>query len=164
MRPPRKFSFGFDAVEIFLWRCSELLPEVSPVLDYTEAILGEISPACASLPEVSPEMRPSRGSLSVFGTIEISLWRCSISPVFDRTEAILGEVSPPYASLAEISLEMRLPVSYLGFGTIEVSLWRCSELLPEVSPVFDRTEAILREISPTYASLPEVSLEMRSPT
>ena len=69
----------------------------------------------------------------------------------------VGEVSPAY-----FSLKIRPPREFsLGFGAIEVSLWRCSELLPEVSPVFDRTEATLGEISPTYASLSEVSLEMR---
>ena len=51
----------------------------------------------------------------------------------------------------------------LGFGTITASFWRCSDLLPEVSPIFDRTEAVLRELFSTYASLPEVSLEMRPP-
>ena len=150
-------------------RCSELLPEVSQVFDYTEAILGEISPTHASLSEVSLEMRPPRGFSPGFGAMEVSLWRCSellpeISPVFDHTVAILGEISPTYASLPEVYLEMRPPREFsLGFGTIKASFWRCTKLLPEISPVFDRTEAILGEISPTYASLPDVSLEMRPP-
>ena len=84
--------------------------------------------------------------------------------MFDRTEAIHGEISPTYVSLPEVSLEMHPPREFsLGFGAIEVFLWRCSELLPEVSPVFDRTEAIHGEVSPIYASLPEVSLEMLPP-
>ena len=114
-------------------------------------------------------MRPPREFSLRCGTIEASLWRCSellpkVSPVFARTEAILGEISPTYASLLEVSLEMRPPREFsLEFSAIEVSLWRCGKLLPEVSSVYNRTEAILREIPPTYASLPEVSPEMRPP-
>ena len=166
LRPPLEFSLGFVAIEVSLWRCSELLPEVSPEFDRTEAILGEISPTYASLPEVSLEMRPPHEFSLGFVAIKVSLWHCGellpeVSPVFDRTEAILGEISPTYASLPEISLQMPPPREFsLGFVAIEVSLWHCSELLPEVSPVFDRTEAILGEISPTYANLPEVSLGM----
>ena len=51
----------------------------------------------------------------------------------------------------------------LGFVVIKVSLRYCTELLPEVSPLFDRAEATLGNISPTYVSLPEVSLETLSP-
>ena len=87
-----------------------------------------------------------------------------VSPVFDRTEATLGEIFFTYASLPEVSLEIRPPrESSLGFGTIKAYFWRSSDLLPVVSPVFDRTEAILGEIFSAYASLPEVSLEMRPP-
>ena len=113
------------------------------------------------VPPVSP--------LSGFGTIKASFWRCSdllpeVSPVFDRTEVTLWEIFPSYASIPEVSLEMRPPrESSLGFGTIKASFWRCSDLLPEVSPVFDRTETTLGEMFSTYASIPEVSLEMRPP-
>ena len=56
------------------------------------------------------------------------------------------------------------PIKFsLGFGTIKASFWRCSGLLPEVSSVFDRTEAIFGEIFPTYASLLEFPPEMRPP-
>ena len=169
MRPPREFSLEFVAIEVFLWRCSELLPEVSAVFNCTEAIVVEISPTYASLPEVSLETRPLREFSLGFAAIEVSLWRCSellreASPVLDCTETIVGEIPPTHASLPEVSLEMRPPREFsLEFVAIEVSLWRCSELLLEVSPVFDHTEAILGKISPTYASLPDVSLEMRPP-
>ena len=152
-----------------LWCCSQLLPEVSPVFDRTEASLGEISSTYASLPEFSLEMRPLREFSLGYGAIEVSLWGCShllpeVSPVFDCTEVVLGGISPTYTSISEVSLDMRPPREFsLGFGAIEISLWRCSKLLPEVSPVFDRTEAVLGGISPTYASPPEVSLEMRPP-
>ena len=77
---------------------------------------------------------------------------------------IVGDTFPTYASLPEVSLEMRPPRKFsLGFGTIKASFWRCAKLLPEVSPAFDRTGNILGEICSTYASLPEVSLEMRHP-
>ena len=166
MRPPREFSLRCGTIEASLWRCSELLPKVSPVFARTEAILGEISPTYASLLEVSLEMRPPREFSLEFSAIEVSLWRWSkllpeVSLVFVHTEAILREISPTYASLPEVSLEMHPPHNFsLEFSAIEVSLWRCSKLLPEVSPVFDRTEPILGEISPTYASLPEVSLSI----
>ena len=56
---------------------------------------------------------------------------------------IVGEVSPTY-----FSLELRPPLEFsLGFVAIEVSLWSCTELLPKVSPVFVRTEAILGDLS-----------------
>ena len=125
--------------------------------------VGEVSTAYFSL-----EVRSPVSSIG-FGAIEVSLWRCSellpqVSLVLDRAEAILGEVSPTYASFPEVSLGMRPPREFsLEFGALQVSFWRCSDLLPEVSLVFDRTEPILGEIFPTYASLPEVSLEMHSP-
>ena len=107
--------------------------------------------------------------ISLIGTIKLSFWRCTkllpaVFPIIDRTETILGEISPIYASLPEVSLEIPSPRELsLGFGTIKASIWRCTKLQPEVSPVFYRTETTLGEISPTYASLPEVSLEMRPP-
>ena len=77
MRPPREFSLGFVVIEVFLWRCSKLLPEVSPVFDRTDDILEEISPLYASLPEVSLEMHPPREFSLDFVAIEVSLWRWS---------------------------------------------------------------------------------------
>ena len=72
---------------------------------------------------------------------------------------IVGKFSPTY-----FSLDMRPTSEFsLGFVVIEVFLWCCSELLPGISPVFDRTEDVLGEISPPYASLPEVSVEMHPP-
>ena len=132
-----------------------------------EIILGEIFPTSVSLPELSLEARPLHEFSLGFGTIKASFWRCSdllpeVSPLFDRTEATLGEVFPSYASLPEVSLEILPPCKFsLGFSTIKASFWRCSDLPPVVSPVFDCTETILGDIFPTYASLPEVSLEMR---
>ena len=114
-------------------------------------------------------MRSPREFSLGFGTIKAYFWCCSgllpeVSPVFDRTKTILGEIAPTYASFLEVSLEMLPPREFsLGFGTIKASFWRCSDLLPEVPPVFYRTEATLGEIFPTHASLPEVSLEMRPP-
>ena len=169
MHPPRELYLRFDIIEASSWRCSNLLPGVSPVLDRTEATLGEIFSTYASLPEVSLEMRPPRESFLGFGIIKAFFWHCSdllpeVSPVFDRTEATLGEIFPTYASLPEVFLEMRHSCEFsLGFGTTKASIRLCTKLLPEVSPVFDRTEATLGDIFPTHASLPEVSLEMRPP-
>ena len=47
-----EFSLGFVAIEVSLWHCTELLPKVSPVF-FAEAIVGESSPAYATLHEVS---------------------------------------------------------------------------------------------------------------
>ena len=67
-------------------------------------------------------------------------------------EAVVGEASPTRASLPEVSLEMCSPLEFsYGSADIEVSLWHCTELLPEVSPVFVRAEAIFWKVSPTYA-------------
>ena len=43
-RPPREFSLGFGTIKAFLWRCSGLLPGVSPVFDRTKTTLREIFP------------------------------------------------------------------------------------------------------------------------
>ena len=169
LRPLREFSLGFGTIKVYFWRSTKLLPEVSPVCNRTEAILGEIFPTSASLPEVSLEARPPRDFSLGLGTIKASFWCCSgllpgVSPVFDRTETILGEIVSTSTSLPEVSLEARPPREFsLGFGTIKASFWRCNGLLPGVSPVFDRTETILGEIVSTSASLPEVSLEARPP-
>ena len=141
------------------------LYQVSPVFVRTAAIVGGVSPTYASLPEVSLDIHPTHG----FDAIEVSPRRCTellpkVSPVFVRVKAIVGKVSPTYASLPEVSLEMRPSLElFLGFVAIEVSRWRCTELLPEVSPVFVRAEAIVGKVSRTYASLPEVSLDMHPP-
>ena len=81
--------------------------------------------------------------------------KCStISP---GLSIFVGEVSPAY-----FSLKMRPPREFSpGFGSIEVSLWRCSELLPEVSPVFNHTEAILGEISPQVEVSPNYIITLR---
>ena len=169
MRPLRESSLGFGAIKVSFWCCSDLLPEVSPVFDRTEATLGEVFPPCASLPEVSLKMRPPREFSFGFGTIKAYFWCCSdllpeVSPVFDHTETIYEEIFPTHASLAEVSLEIRPPrESSLGFGIIKAYFCRCTILLPEASPALDCTEATLGGVFPTYASLPEVSLEMRPP-
>ena len=124
--------------------CSGLLPGVSPVFDCTETILGEIFSTFASLPELSLEARPP-GEFSLgFDTIKASFWPCTkllpeVSPIFDRTETTLRDFFSTFASLPEFPLEQRPPREFsLGFGTIKASFWRCSDLLPGVSPVFDR--------------------------
>ena len=78
-------------------------------------------------------------------------------------ELLLGS-SPTYASLPEVSLEFCSPREFsLGFVSIEVSLRRRTELLPEMSPAFACAVTIVGEVSPTYVSRPEVSMEWCSP-
>ena len=106
---------------------------------------------------------------SLSGSVPSSFGHCNgllpgISPVFDCTETILGEIFSTFASLPELSLEARPPGEFsLGFDTIKASFCPCTKLLPEVSPIFDRTETTLRDFFFTFASLPEFSLEERSP-
>ena len=165
MLPPREFSRGFGTIKASLWRCTKLLPGVSPVFDRTEIILQEISSTFASLPELPLEALPPRELALGFGTIKASSRRCSglppgVSPVFDRTETILGEIFSPFARLPQLSQEALPPREFsLGFGTIKGSSWRCSGLIQGFSPVFDRTETFLREIFSTFTRLPELSLE-----
>ena len=68
-RPPREFFLRFGTIKAFFWRCSGLLPGVSPVFDRTETILGEIFSTFTSLPELSLEKRPPREFSLGFGTI-----------------------------------------------------------------------------------------------
>ena len=91
---PHEFSLGFGTIKASFRHCGDLLPEASPVFDRTEVTLGEVFPSCASLPEVSLEMRPPREFSLGFGTIKALFWCCSdllpvVSPVYDRTEATL---------------------------------------------------------------------------
>ena len=144
--PPREHALGFGTITASSWRCSGLLPGVSPVFDRTETIPGEIVSPLARLPELSLGALPPREHALGFGTIKASSWRCSgllpgVSPVFDRTEAILGEIISPLARLPELSLGALPPREHaLGFGTIKASFWRNTNLPSEVSSVFDRTE------------------------
>ena len=161
---PREHALGFGAMTASSWRCSGLLPGVSPVFDRQKTILGEIFSPLVRLPELSLGALPPREHALGFGTITAPSWCCSgllpgVSPVFDRTETILGEIFSPLARLPELSLGALPPRELaLGFGTITASSWSCSGLLPGVSPVFDRTETILGEIFSPFARLPELSL------
>ena len=126
--PPREFSLGFGNIKASFWCCSGLLPEVSPIFDRTEAILGEIFSTSASLPEFSLEVRSASEFSLGFDTLKASFWRCSglLPPedylVFNRKEATLGKIFSTSASLPELSLEARPPRECsLGFGTIEAS-------------------------------------------
>ena len=145
-----------------MYKCSTISAGVSTVVE-------EVSSMHASLSEVSMELRsPGEFSLGI-GAIEVSLLRYTellpeIAPAFSCAVTIVGEVSPTYASRPEVSLKLRFPRKFsLGFFAIEVSLWRCTELLPEVSTVFACGVIIVGGVSPTYASCPEISLELRSP-
>ena len=105
--PPREFAPGFGTIKASSWRCSGLLPGVSPVFDRIETILGEIFSPLARLPELSLGALPPREHALGFGTIKASSWHCSgllpgVSPVFDRTETILGEIFSPLARLPEL--------------------------------------------------------------
>ena len=74
---PPLSSFSGSAIEVFLRRCTELLPEIYLVFIRAEAIFWEISPTYASFPEVSLEMRPSLELSLGLVAIEVSLWRCT---------------------------------------------------------------------------------------
>ena len=125
---------------------------------------GDVSPVYFSL-----NLRPSLEVFLGFGTIKASFWRCTkllpdVSPVGARTAASLGEIFSTPASFPELSLEALLPREFpLEFGIIKASSWRCSGLLPGFSPVGARTETVLGEIFPTFARLPELSLEALPP-
>ena len=60
LRPPRELALGFGAIKASSWRCSGLLPGVSPIFDRTETILEEIFSPLARLPELSLGALPSR--------------------------------------------------------------------------------------------------------
>ena len=40
LRPTREFSLGFGTIKATFWRCTKLLPEVSPVCARTESYFG----------------------------------------------------------------------------------------------------------------------------
>ena len=133
-RVPSVSSLGFGTIKASPWRCTKLLPEVSPVFDRTETILGEIFSTSASPPELSLEASPPREFSLGLGTVKASSWHHTkllpeVSPVFDRTETVLGEIFSTSASPPEFSLEAHPPREFsLGFGTIEAYFWRCNKL------------------------------------
>ena len=170
MRPPREFSLGFGTIEASFWRCSDLLPEVSTVFDRTEATLGEVFPLTPasqrSLWKCVPPVSSLSGSVPprhLFGAVAIYYRRSLQYSIVEKL--LLGKYFPRTPAFHRSLWKCTPPPREfsLGFGTIKAYFWRCSNLLPEVSPVFDRTEAVLGDMFPTYASLPEVSLEMRPP-
>ena len=119
LRHSREVSLGFGTIKVSSWRCSGLLPGVSPVFDRTETVQGKIFSPLAGLPELSLEVLPSRELSLGFGTIKASSWRCSgllprVYPVFDRTETILGEIFSPLARLPQLSLEAFPPREQLS--------------------------------------------------
>ena len=166
--PPREHALEFRTIAESSWRCSGLLPGVSPVFDRTETILGEIVSPLARPPELSLGALPPREHALEFRTIAASSWHCSgllpgVSPVFDRTKIILGEIVSPLARPPELSLGALPPREHaLEFGTITASSWRCSGLLLGVSPVFDRTETILGEIVSPLARPPGLRFPLES--
>ena len=127
-------------------------------------IVGEVSATYFSL-ELHPPREFSLGfvpSRSLFGAVT-DYYRRSLQYSIGQ-KLFLGRSLPHTLAFQKVSLEMRPPREFsLGFVALEVSLWCCTKLLSEVSRVFDHAEALLGEISPTYASLPEVALEMRPP-
>ena len=167
MRPPCEFSLWFVAIDVlfgavpnYFWRSlqysfvQKLLLGIS--LPHTLAFQTSLWKCAPPVSSLSGSL-PSR---SLFDAVS-NYYRRSLQ-VLVRVEAAIVDIYPTYASLSEVSLEMRPFLEFsLGFTAIEVFLWRCTELLTEVPPVFDRAEAIIGEIFPTYASIPEVSLEMR---
>ena len=113
------------------------------MFDRTEATLGEVFPASARLPEASLEMRPPREFLS--GSVP-SRHRFGAVPNYRRSLQFRSYRSYSWGNISHKrqpsrSLWKRVEFS-LGFGTIKIPFRCCSDLLPEVSPVFDRTEAI----------------------
>ena len=93
-----------------------------------------------------------------FGTVA-NYYRWSLQYLIVQ-KLFLGTYFPHTPAFQRSLWKCAPPVKFfLGFGTIKASFWRCTKLLPEVSPVFDRTDAILGKTFPTYASLPEVSPE-----
>ena len=126
--PAREFSLGFGTIKASFWRCTKLLPEIFPVCDRTEAILGENVSTSASLPEVSLEARPPREFSLGLGTIKAYFRRCTklqpgVSPVCDRTETILGEIFSTSACLPGVSLEARPPMSSLSGSVLSRHLF-----------------------------------------
>ena len=120
--------------------------------------VGEVSPVYFSL-----NLRPPRELSLGFGTIKASSWRCSgLLPgvsQYSIVQKLFCRKCFPYSPGSQSSLGALSPRELsLGFGTIKASSWRCSDLLPGVSPVFDRTETILGEIFSPLARLPELSL------
>ena len=129
---PLEFSLGFAATAVSLWRCAELLPEVSPVFVCAEAIVEEVASTDASRPEVFLCLCfPLDFSLG-FVAIEVSLWRCikllpEVSPVF-LAEAIVGKVSPPYTTPHEFPLRFVIIEFLFGRSLVIVCATRLTRM------------------------------------
>ena len=167
--PPREFYLGFGTIKASSWRCSGLLPEVSPYSIVQKLFVGKSLPHSPAFQSCSWKRSPPVSFLSglvssrhLFGAVAV-YYRGSLQySIVQKT--VLGEIFSPFANLPELSLEALPPREFsLGFGTIKASFWRRTKLLPEVSSVFDRTETVVGEIFSTSARLPELSLEALPP-
>ena len=97
IRPPREFSLEFGTIKASSWRCSGLLPGVSPVFDRTEIILGEI--------------------FSTLASFQSCLWK-RVTPV----SSLSGSV-PPRHLLGAVAVYYRVSLQYsivqkLFFGNL----------------------------------------------
>ena len=106
--PSREHALGFGTIKASFWRCSGLLPGVSPVFDRTETTLGEISSPLARLLELSLGALPPREHAPGFGTIKASSWRCSgllpgVSPVSDSRNYSGGNLLPTHQAPRAVS-------------------------------------------------------------
>ena len=158
-----EFFLGFGTIKAFSWRCTKLLPEVSPVGAVLQLFLGKSFPhPPGSAPPPVSFPSGSVPSRHVLGAVTVYYWGSLQYSLVQKT--ILWEIFSTFSSLPELPLEALPPREFpLGFGTIKASSWRFSGLLAGVSPVFDRTETILGEIFSTFARLPELSLKALPP-
>ena len=118
MRPPREFSLGFGTIKSSLWRCSDLLKDVSPVFDRTESIIGEIFSRTPAF----------QRSLGKFVPLVSSLSSLVPSRHLPDAVAIYNQRSLQYSILQKLLLGTYFP----HMPAIQRSLWKC--VPPMTSP------------------------------
>ena len=162
--PPRELALGFGTIKASSWRCSGLIPRVSPVFDRTENYSGgNLFPTRQAPGAVSGSASPPESTLSgsvpsrhLLGAVAVYYRGSPQCSIVQKT--ILGEIYSPLARLPELSLGALPPREHaLGFGTIKAS-WRCSGLLPGSPQNSIVQKTILVEIFSPLARLPELSL------
>ena len=165
LRTLRELSLGFGTIKASSWRCSGLLPGVSPVFDRTETILGEIFfPTRQASKAVSGSASPPRARSRVryHQGIFLALQRSNTEglPSIRSYRKLFWWTSFPNSPGSQSCLwERFLPESTLSGSIPSRHLLGAVAVYYRGSPQYSIVQkTILGEIFSPLARLPELSL------
>ena len=169
MLPPREHALGFSIITASSWRCSGLLPRVSPVFDRTETTLGKIFSLHARLPELSLGVLPPESSLSgsvpsrhLLGAVAVYYGG---SPQYSIVQKLFWGKSFPHPPGSQSCLWERFPPESTLSGSVPSRhLLGAVAVYYRGSPQYSIVQKpIMGEISSPLVRLPELSLGALAP-